>query len=293
MEFAALAFLGGGVLGYRLWRGALALLLAEAEAIDAGVEPPPPHRLERLPLIGPILGMVWFARLGELLLPERTVGGAGPFVGVACGLGAAAFALKLGPTWAFLGVAPLTVVLIVASACDLICGLILDELSGLAFLYMVAYVCVTHAAHFAGVLPPPLAPPYAYDAAALSLATGLYGLLAVGLVAVLADARTWFGADTPALGGGVIKLAMGLAVLAGWQGVASALFLAALLVVVPAGIALSRHRPAEGEPDALLFPFVPFFTLGAVVTLWFGHPAVLELYLALNNAVVGAIISHG
>lgn len=312
MIFAVLAFVVGAAIAYRLDRCALALLLDELEA-EAAAESAASagtaaasvpgvlrqeHWVERLPVVGPVLSMVWFSRLGSLWSPERPLPDASPLVALVCGLACAAFALKLGPAWPFFGVVPLVLVLILAAACDLLAGVILDELSGLAFLCALGFVAVTHAAAAFGVAPPPVEPAYAYDAAAIRLGTGLWGVLVVGVGLALLNLRAVL-TDSPAtLGGGVVKLLLVVALIAGWKGALATFGLAALLAMGPAiGMIIYQNarRPeqAEGdaEPDFVVLPFVPFLAMGAILTFWFGHPAVADVYVSLNNRVVAWITS--
>ena len=302
-----LAFFIGALVGHRLWRGTLALLLeeldravAQADRVLRGepAEPDPtepPPWTDHVPVLGPIAAMTVYARLSQLWSPPRPPPPAFPFVGVTCGLALAVLTSRLGPSWPLVGVGPLVVLLIVAAACDLMTGIILDELSGHAFLWTAAYVLLTQAFASLSLLPPPVDPPFTYDATAVRLDTALWGLLITGLPLWLLNLRATITRTMPGLGGGVIKLLLAIALLTGWRGAACTLLGGMLLAVIPAALTLayaSRQPPApEGEEEpGILFPFTAFVALAALVTLWYGHPALHAAYESVHNRVISLFL---
>jgi prepilin signal peptidase PulO-like enzyme (type II secretory pathway) len=323
--FILLSSFGAAWVGRRAWRG---LQLVPVEELEAA-EPPAESPLEFVPVVGPLLSMLWHARLGKLwaavpadrLLPVGTL-----LPTVASGLAVALFAYRLGPSWPFVGIAPLVVALVVATAADLYFGIIPDELTGNALVYTLAFVLVTHGALAAGLPPPAGAPEgYAYHAAAIRLDTGLIGLGAVGLVMGLYNFVAILGGQPMGMGGAVVKCSMVVALLVGWQGAATAVLTAMVILVVPAlVIILRRKRGAEDaastpstvplpplappicpppsghgadgmlpEESATLIPFIPFLTIGSIVTLLAGHSTLVAWYMSVINAIVRVIVSGG
>jgi leader peptidase (prepilin peptidase) / N-methyltransferase len=222
-------------------------------------------------------------------IPARHV-----FVELACGLLFAAFGWKFGATWLFVIMALMIISFVIGSVIDWRYQIIPDEVNSLMLLLTLAYVATTQLGSAAGLLrDDSLAHlenyPYVYSA--INLAHGLGGILAgAGALYLFAE----FGgmlARTDAMGGGDVKLAGYIGAFVGWQGALGTIFYAAL-IAAPCGMFLLLLGRGKKEGGFTKFAFGPYLCMGAGLILYYGHTAMIDGYLGINNRIV-ALLAAG
>ena len=214
-----------------------------------------------------------------------------PLVELTCGALFALFGWRFGPTWLFVIMAAMIVSFVIGSVIDWRYQIIPDEVNSLMLVLTVAWVAITQLSHSVGLLrDSSLAHlegyPYVYSS--LDLVHGLLGILAgAGALYLFAE----FGgmlARTDAMGGGDVKLAGYIGALVGWQGALGTIFYAAL-IAAPCGLFLLILGRGKKEGGFTKFAFGPYLCAAAALILYFGHGAMFDAYLGINNRVVSAL----
>lgn len=213
------------------------------------------------------------------------------FVELVTGFLFALFGWKFGPTWLWLIMALMIVSFVIGSVIDWRYQIIPDEVNSSMLMATIAWVALTQVGVAVGLLKDASLTglegyPYVYSA--LDLQHAFFGILAgAGALYLFAE----FGgmlARTDAMGGGDVKLAGYIGALVGWQGALGTIFYAAL-IAAPCGLFLLILGRGKKEGGYTKFAFGPYLCMGAGLIMFYGHNAMLEGYLNVNNRIVAAL----